>query len=351
MPRPCDFVVTKGVNSVLDDIRRQTRSSVAHGDFDIGGPDFASYREATSRRRRLGHRVHGVHHQVHEHLLQEHLIAADDARIRRQIDVRLDLPRSHVVGDEGKALVYDGVKIDRFLLQLTTSEHGPMALDDLRGEDAFGMDIGQDLSDCVRRRTIGGDHHLQRLGVVHHRTEGLTELMCDRAGQRRHRRAATGVSGECQVPPAVDLGPLPCAALEQEPDDQERLDGQCAGGGQNRDPVFAPQARTSIAHHAAGRQATFGDAPPLQLAPVECRLAWRLRRYSDAARRLAVQNSNGRVGRVATRGRQWTSAYRRQRQSRGTRCAPQTAEHSPWREVRRALARPHTPLRPRRCRR
>ena len=61
-----------------------------------------------------------------------------------------------------------------------------------------------------------------------------------------------------------------------------------------------PQARTSIAHHAAGRQPTLGDAPPLQLAPVEYRLAWRLRRYSDAARRRAVQDSNGRVGRVAT---------------------------------------------------
>ena len=99
-----------------------------------------------------------------------------------------------------------------------------MAIDDLRGEDALGLDIGQDLADRVGRRTIGGDHHLKRLGVVHHRAEGLTELMRNRAGQRRHRLAATGVGGERQVPPAVDLGPLPCAALVQEPDDQERLD-------------------------------------------------------------------------------------------------------------------------------
>ena len=187
----------------------------------------------------LGHRVHGVHHQVHEHLLQEHLIAVDDARIRRQINGRLDLPRCHVVGDEGKAFIDHGVKIDRFLVQLTTSEHRPMAIDDLRGADALRLDIGQDLADRVGRRTIGGDHHLKRLGVVHDRTEGLTELMGNRAGQRRHRLAATGVGGERQVPPAVDLGPLPCAALVQEPDDQERLEGQRADRAQHREPVFA----------------------------------------------------------------------------------------------------------------
>ena len=94
-------------------------------------------------------------------------------------------------------------------------------------------------SDRVGRRTIGGDHHLKRLGVVDHRAEGLTELMGDRARQRRHRLAATGVGGERQVPAAVDLGPLPCAALVQEPDDQQRLDGQHADGAQHRAPVFA----------------------------------------------------------------------------------------------------------------
>ena len=97
------------------DLRRQTRSSVAHRDFDIGRPDFGADGDATTRRRRLGHRVHGVHHQVHQHLLQEHLIAGDDAGIRRQIDGGLDLPRSHVVSDERKAFMYHGVKVDRFL--------------------------------------------------------------------------------------------------------------------------------------------------------------------------------------------------------------------------------------------
>ena len=66
-------------------------------------------------------------------------------------------------------------------------------------------------------------------------------------------------------------------------------------------PLYSlPQARTAIAHDAARRQPTLGDAPPLQLAPVEYRLTGRLRRYSDAARRRAVQDSKGRVGRVAT---------------------------------------------------
>ena len=103
------------------------------------GPDFGSDVTRRTRRRCLGHRIHGVDDQVHEHLLQEHLIATDDTRIRRLIDGRLDLPRCHVVGDEGKTFIYHGVKIDRFLVQLTTSEHRPMAIDDLRGADALGL--------------------------------------------------------------------------------------------------------------------------------------------------------------------------------------------------------------------
>ena len=64
----------------------------------------------------------------------------------------------------------------------------------------------------------------QRFSVVHHRAERLTEFMRNRTGQRRHGLAATGVGGERQVSQAVDLGPPPCAALEQQPDDQHRLD-------------------------------------------------------------------------------------------------------------------------------
>ena len=159
--------------------------------------------------------------------------------IRRQIDGCLDLPRLHVVVDEGKAFSDHCVKIDRFHVQLMTSEHCPMAIDDLRGLDALGLDVGQDLPYRVGRRTIGGDHHLKRLGVVDHRAEGLTELMCNRACQRRHRLTPTGVRGERQVPPAVDLGTLPRAALVQEPDNQERLDEQRAHCAENREPVFA----------------------------------------------------------------------------------------------------------------
>ena len=87
-----------------------------------------------------------------------------------------------------------------------------MALDDLRGEDALGLDIGQDLFGRVRRRRIGRDHHQQRLGVVDHRTERLSELMSNRGRQGGHRLAATGVGGECEVSPAVDLSSPPCHA-------------------------------------------------------------------------------------------------------------------------------------------
>ena len=225
--------------------------------------DVAADRDVAPAERRLGHRVHGVHHQVHEHLLQEHLIGVDHARTRRLIDGGRDLPCGHVVRDQRQGPVDHCVQIDRFPVQLMAFEHRPMAIDDLRSAYALGLDVGQDLSDRVGRRTIRGDHHLQRLGVVHDRTERLTELMSNRAGQRRHRLAATRVSGERQVPPAVALGTLPRAPLVQEPGYQQRLDGQHADGAQDRALVCAPQARSAIAHDASWRQPAFRDAPPL----------------------------------------------------------------------------------------
>ena len=71
-----------------------------------------------------------------------------------------------------------------------------MAIDDLRGAKALSLDIGHDLSDRVGRRPIARGHHLKRLRVVDHRAEGLTELMGNRASQRRHRLAPAGVSSE-----------------------------------------------------------------------------------------------------------------------------------------------------------
>src|SRR5258708_1951387 len=99
----------------------------------------------------------------------------------------LDLARFHVVADENKTFRYHSMKVDRFLVQLTTSKHCPMVIDDLRGSDALPLDVGKDLAYRVWRRLIGSDHHLKRMGVADHRAEGLTDLMCNRAGQRRHR--------------------------------------------------------------------------------------------------------------------------------------------------------------------
>ena len=128
---------------------------------------------------------------------------------------------------------------------------------------------------------------------------GWPELVSDRRSQRRDRLASIGVGGQSQVLAAVDLGAPPCAALVQEGSDQQRLKQQHADGGQHCALVFVPQARATKLHDAARRQPALGDAPSLQLAPVECRLTRRLRRDPEACRRRAVQESTGDVGRVA----------------------------------------------------
>ena len=154
IPRPCALVVMNGVNSVSMMSGGTPVPVVTYGDFDIRALLFGADLQATSSGQCPDHRVHSVDHQVDEDLLQQHLIAADDARGGSQMKGGLDLPRFHVVGDEGKALVDDAVKIGRLLVQLVTAEHRPMAIDDLRGAEALGLDIGQDLSDRVGRRPL-----------------------------------------------------------------------------------------------------------------------------------------------------------------------------------------------------
>jgi len=168
-----------------------------------------------------------------------------------------------VVGNERKTVIDHGMEVDRFRVQLMASEHGPVPINDLCGLDAFCLDVGKDLAYRLGRRAIGGNHLLQGMGVVNHRAERLTELMRDRICQRRHRLTAVGISGERQIPSAVQLGPLPCAPLIEEADNEKRLDGQRAGRAEYRVSVFLPQARTAIAHDTACRQPTLRDAPPL----------------------------------------------------------------------------------------
>ena len=301
IPRPCGFVVTNGVNSVpstfggrpVPESRTESRTSAAS--------TCRRDRETPPGRRGPGHGVDRVHHQVHQHLLQEHGIAVDDARARRQVDDGFDLPRLQVVSDERQAFADDGVEVDRLPVKLTTSQHRPMPLDDLRGLDALRPDVGQDLLRRVGRRTIGVDHRSKRLGVVDHRAEGLTELVGNRRGQRRHRLTAAGVGGERQVPPAVALGLPPCAALGQEADDEQRLEGQRADRSKHGELVLLPQAWDC---DGARRCPPAAGSPRSPTAATRARRTsvgkTVVRRHCDASRRRAVQDAGSHVGGAAT---------------------------------------------------
>ena len=168
------------------------------------------------------------------------------------------------------------------------------------------------LGDVLRRCATGLDHQLKRFGVVDHRAERLAELMRNRAGQRRHGDPATGIGGERQILSTLDFGAQPCAALEQQPDDQQCLNRNRSGADHDHGPVFAPETGTLMAHFAARRQPALVDVPALQLAPVEYRLTWQLRRDADAARGRSIQDTNRPSSPCCWRGRRWTSGGHRQ---------------------------------------
>ena len=117
--------------------------------------------------------------------------------------VDLDLPRSHVVGDEGEAFVDHGVKVDRLLVQLTTAEHRPMAIDDLRGEDALAWMSARisPIASGVARLAVTIIWSAWALYII--AAERLPELMSNRSwsaptssrGDWRRRRAP----GSCRL--------------------------------------------------------------------------------------------------------------------------------------------------------
>jgi hypothetical protein len=108
------------------------------------------------------------------------------------------------------------------------------------------------------------------------------------SGDDWRRRRAPGSS-------ALDLGPSACAALIQEPDDQERLDASTPTALSTVPLYSLPQARSAIAHDAARRQPALRDAPSLVTRASRRSVDRELAAVCDAARRRAVQESNGHV--------------------------------------------------------
>ena len=239
---PFVFVVTNGSNNWPSTFAGRPVPASRTDTSTASRRDLVAHRDAAPVRRRVGHRVHGVHHEVDEHLLQEHLIAGDDARLWRQFDVDLDLPRPRVVRHQRHALAHDGMDVDWLLVQLTVPEHRPMPLDDLCGADVSRADVRQDLPQRFGCGAVGRDQHLACLRVVHDRVQRLAELVRDRVRSARTssaRRLASAASARLRR--LSHLGALSGAALVQQSDNQERLDGQRADGAQHRAPVVRCQ--------------------------------------------------------------------------------------------------------------
>ena len=65
------------------------------------------------------------------------------------------------------------------------------------------------------------------------------------------------------------LRPPPVRPFQQQADDQQGLGDAKDDGPDDLPPVEVPEARRLVQDDAAGRQPLLGDAPPLQLTPVE----------------------------------------------------------------------------------
>ncbi len=138
---------------------------------------------------RIGDGVHGVEHQVDQHLLDLDPVADDRdrstapragaraSRRRRRASARSSDSTSRTASWRSKGLPLDFVP----------GEQGPQPADHLARPQVVAADVGEDLGELLPAVAAACEHEVGGVGVGEDRAQRLVDLVRDRA-QRAHRR-------------------------------------------------------------------------------------------------------------------------------------------------------------------
>jgi hypothetical protein len=131
------------------------RPAVFHDNLDGAGRRRArGDRDLPLWDRRRSHRIHRVHDQVKQHLLQLDGIPGHRGQVVRQIGIDHDPAANHLAAKQGSRRIDQFVDIERFGFSLALLEQVAEPVNDLAGAIVFLHDILQRFSDLGEVRLI-----------------------------------------------------------------------------------------------------------------------------------------------------------------------------------------------------
>ena len=130
---------------------KQAASAVHDRDLDIAiRPGPCSDGDQAPRRHGRTHRVHGVHHQVQQHLLQLHRIARHQRQALGQHRIGMDFAADQLAVQQPERRLEQLHEIDPLVPDLAFLEQAAQAIDHLGGAIVLRHDVVEDVLDLGR---------------------------------------------------------------------------------------------------------------------------------------------------------------------------------------------------------
>ena len=144
------------------------------------------------------HRIHGVHQQVQQHLLELHAVADHDREVRWHVGSNRHVAQRGLRRGQGEDVVHDVVELQLRLLGRRALRQGTHALDDGARTLGVGDDVGHDFLQLVHLLAPTREQPSARVGVVGDRGQRLVQLVREGGRHLAERRHARHVR-ECRL--------------------------------------------------------------------------------------------------------------------------------------------------------
>ena len=154
------------------------------------------------------HGIAGVHHEIECNLLELNPVAEHLREVGFQVDAERDVLRQQVGSKDLGDLGYCGVQVDIRMPRRVPLQHRAHPDDHVGGALALGDDVGECATQFLQARREANEA-LGGLGVRSNRGERLTNLVRQRAGERRKCGDAADVGQLLSQLNGLELGPLP----------------------------------------------------------------------------------------------------------------------------------------------
>ena len=179
-------------------------------------------RDGTFGHRHVDHRVHRIHDQIQNHLLQLNGVALDRQGQCGERAVLFDLLADREARKQIDRFPHNLVEIYVPDFEGCLLQKAPQAKNDIAGALLVPSNVGDDFPDCTKIGCVRFDHQLHCCRIDANGPERLIDLVRDRGRQLASRRETVDAREFRHSLPRYHFGTLPAPTLMQKKRDQER---------------------------------------------------------------------------------------------------------------------------------